>query len=199
MNLNSNFYYMLGPLFVKHMIWRRDGFTYKYLLYSHLLGNSKRQTTSGPLTKQGSWICLVYLCKLSQHLKFRRLMQRSAFQAYQRTKSGPLWSHSTVWSACRGCPFCMERVFSGLLALPGFFTYSGHQLSLHKHLNFQFLFYSLFWWLFQDFRDTKLLFACNWFTSLKEFLKYEIEFFKVEIISWSFQKKQKQLFLCMFI
>ena len=38
----------------------------------------------------------------------------------------------------------MEHVFSGLLALPGLFTYSGHQLSFHMHLSFQFLFYSLF-------------------------------------------------------
>ena len=145
MSLNSNFYYVLGLFFVKHMIWRRDSFTYKYLLYSHLFGNSRRQTTSGPSTKPGPWICLVYLHKLSQHLKFRRLMQKSAFQASQRTKSGPPWAHSTVWSVCRGCPFCMEHLFSDLLALPGFFTYSGHQLSLHKHLSFQFYFYSLFW------------------------------------------------------
>ena len=145
MSLNSNFYYVLGLLFVKHTIWRRDGFTLQILALFPPVWEQQTSNHKQAIDQACPWICLVYLRKLSQHLKFRRLMQRSAFQASQRTKSGPPWAHSTVWSACRGRPFCMERVFSGLLALPGFFTYSGHQLLLHKHLSFQFLFYSLFW------------------------------------------------------
>lgn len=54
-----------------------------------VLGITDVQTTSGPSTKAGPWVCLIYLRKLSQHLKFRRLMQKSAFQA-SKTNLVPL-------------------------------------------------------------------------------------------------------------
>lgn len=33
----------------------------KYLLYTHLFGNSKCETTSGLQTKCDPWVCLAYL------------------------------------------------------------------------------------------------------------------------------------------
>ena len=180
MSLNSNFYYVLGLFFVKHMIWRRDSFTYKYLLYSHLFGNSRRQTTSGPSTKPGPWICLVYLHKLSQHLKFRRLMQKSAVQASPKAKSDPL-AHPTLWSACRATPLiwgmCSWVYWPHLaFSLTQFTSFSSISIWVSK---FCFIVY-----FDKYFKVLKTILSSHWFHILKGSLKNGIEFFKLEFLSW---------------
>lgn len=91
MSLNSHMYYILGRMFfVKHMIVKKGKFSHTLsALYPPVW---KQETSSRKWAIDQTWPLDMFrlVDPLSQHLKLRRLMQKSAVEASPRTKSGPL-------------------------------------------------------------------------------------------------------------
>ena len=143
MSLNSHIYYILERTFiVKHMILKKGKVSHTNICF---IPTCLETANIKPKVGHKPNMALGYV-QLPPHIEstFQIQEAHAEVQASPRTKSGCPLAHPTVWSACRGHLFCVGHVFLGLPVSTGFFTYSGHQLSIHKHLSFQFFIDNLF-------------------------------------------------------